>query len=91
MQMIPLILQGCNHLVSNSGMATQQVNVRMEDDFVVDLKDDATKYKFRSHNEVARDILETYHEMWRELQEAKLAFLEQQKKRIVASEKQRAG
>lgn len=72
-------------------MATQQVNVRLEDDFVEKLKDAAERYRFRSHNEVARDIQETYFEMWCELQEAKLKFFEQQKGRLQKPEKRIAG
>ena len=72
-------------------MATQQVNIRMEDEFVERLKEAAESYHFRSYNEAARDLLETYFEMWCELQDAKQDFFEQQKGRIVKSEKRRAG
>jgi metal-responsive CopG/Arc/MetJ family transcriptional regulator len=91
MQTIPSILQDCNHLVSTDCMATQQVNVRMEDAFVEKLKEAAEQYHYRSHNEAARDLLETYFDLWCELQEAKQAFLKQQKGRLARSEKRIAG
>lgn len=79
-------------------MATQQVNVRLEDDFVEELKQLAERYNFKSHNELARDLLETYLPMWVELQEAKSEFLmqqrgraEQQKGRVLHTEKRRVG
>jgi predicted transcriptional regulator len=89
--MIPPVCGICNHLVSDNCMATQQVNVRLDDELIEQLKTVADKYSYRSHNEVARDLIETYLPMWKELQAAKEEFLQQQQGRLMQPPKRRVG
>ena len=58
---------------------TTQVNVRMPEDLVKKLEQAAQKYRRRSFNQVALEIIEDYLEFWIQAEEVKQGFIAQQR------------
>ncbi len=58
---------------------SNQLNLRPDDKLLERLDDAISRYGRKSRNEVALEILDTYLPFWEQLEETKLAVLEQQR------------
>ena len=74
-------------------MSAEQLNLRMDSEFVEQLETDAKKYGLRGKNSAAADILETYYPIWKEMQEemhvVRRAHLERAK--VILPQKRKTG
>jgi hypothetical protein len=63
-----------------------QVNLRMTEEMVNKLESAVLKYKQRSLNQVALEILEDYMDFWIQAEEVKHKFIEQQRQAFASKQ-----
>lgn len=66
-------------------MAKKPFMVRLDDELIRKLSSSARKYRRRSGNEVASEVIEAYLEFWEAAEDGKIAIVEQQ--RTILSER----